>query len=75
MRGAYNHTVPTITARLLSSLESIRSETVSMRDAIDETRLAHEDRALLLRAITALEYTTDQVIDWLSEQRLESPKN
>jgi hypothetical protein len=67
--------VPTITARLLSSLEAIRAETVSMRDAIDGTRTADEDRALLLRAITSVEYTTDQLMDWLSEQRLESPKN
>lgn len=46
-----------------------------MRHAIDGTRIADEDRALLLRAIIAVEYTTDQLIDWLSEQRLESPKN
>jgi len=46
-----------------------------MRDGIDEARLAVEDRALLLRAINAIEYTTDQLMDWLSEQPLESPKN
>ena len=46
-----------------------------MRDAIDETRLVAEDRALLLRGITSVEYTTDQLLNWLSEQRLEAPKN
>jgi hypothetical protein len=46
-----------------------------MRNAIDETRVAAEDRALLLRGITAVECTADQLMNWLSEQRLESPKN
>ena len=64
-----------LTAHLLSSLESIRSETLNMRNALDETRVAADDRALLLRGIIAVEYTADQLMDWLSEQRLEAPKN
>jgi hypothetical protein len=65
----------TLTASLLSSLEAIRSETRMMRDAIDEERLDPNDRAVLVRGIAAMNVTADLLLDWLSEQRLEAPKN
>jgi hypothetical protein len=68
--------VPSTSARLLASLEAILFEIGQMDSTVDDARgIAREDRSTLKREIAALHERADALMVWLSEQRLETPKN
>lgn len=69
MTGKPNRRTPalTTTARLLASLDIVRS--------VADGELAREDRSAMKREIVQLAERTDKLLEWLSDQRLESPKN
>jgi hypothetical protein len=68
--------VPTTTAFLLSSLETILFEIGRMGSTIDDAReIAPEDRSTLKREIAGLQERGDRLMEWLSDQRLEAWKN
>jgi hypothetical protein len=68
--------MPTTTARILASLDVIRYELMRMDTAVaDAKQIARADRSALKREVAGLAERTDALIEWLSEQRLETGKN
>jgi hypothetical protein len=68
--------VPTTTALLLSSLEAILFEIGRIDSTVDDAiGIASEDRSTLKREIAGLRERGDRRMAWLSDQRLEAPKN
>lgn len=64
------------TARVLASLDVIRYELTRIDAAVaGATRITPEDRSTLTREVAALAERMDALIEWLSEQRLETGKN
>lgn len=60
------------TNRLVASLDVIRYELDRMNIAIsDATHLARNDRSTIRRAVGHLTRSTEKLLDWLFEKRLE----
>jgi hypothetical protein len=66
------------TALILASLEVVAHELQKANDAIDgadRQTIAVDDLSRLKRSITLLAREADEILTWLSEERLEDPKN
>ena len=64
----------TATAELLTSLETISYETVRMLQLIDAASKS-PSRPELKRRVLELRGNAQELIDWLTESRLEEPTN
>jgi hypothetical protein len=63
------------TARLLASLDSISAETVQILDALESPGIDPADRREAKRRVLEIRARAHELIEWLSEARLEAPKN
>lgn len=67
--------MPSTTARIVSALDTVLFEIGAMNRALDAARdVAPEDRSVLKRELAALHDRADALMNWLTEQRLETPK-
>lgn len=64
----------TATAALLASLESITYETVQMLAVLDD-EAPSSDRREAKRRVLEIRAKAQELFDWLSEARLEEPRN
>ena len=68
----------TLTAKLVTALDQILFTVGGMENNVrhaDLNSLTHEDRRALRSGIDRIFGSADRMMTWLSEQRLESPKN
>lgn len=67
----------TATAQLLTSLDSIVHETTLMLSALDgtERQLSAPDRREAKRRVLEIRARAQELFEWLSEARLEDPRN
>jgi hypothetical protein len=66
----------TTTARLLASLETITNEARAMlADLDDASGLPSGDRREAKRRVLEIRARTQELFEWLSEARLEEPRN
>jgi hypothetical protein len=68
----------TLTAELLASLDTVFHETTTMLRALDERGTAIDsdsDRREAKRRVFEIRGKTQELFEWLSNARLEEPKN
>jgi hypothetical protein len=67
----------TASAALLRSLDAISAETTAMLDVLDSPRgdVPDDSRREAKRRVLEIRARTQELFDWISEARLESPRN
>lgn len=65
----------TATAALLTSLDAISHETSLMLVAADDPSVPAADRRELKRRVYEIRGQPQELFEWLSESRLEAPRN
>lgn len=66
----------TVTAALLASLDAIAHETTNMLHVLDRESLPEaSDQREAKRRVLEIRAQTQELFDWLSEVRLEEPRN
>jgi hypothetical protein len=66
----------TVTAHLLAALEAITQESVGMLDVLNSAEgLSQNDRREAKRRVFEIRGRAQELFEWLSEVRLEEPRN
>jgi hypothetical protein len=67
--------MPTLTAQLLASLDSIAFELARIETTINEAGVSSADASVIRRKVVPMKVEVSEMIEWIAAARLEEPQN